>query len=278
MFKGTVRSLMPEAIYDTFRRAKHKRAADTFPDYVSQKRVAGYPLKIVIADPVAAEWYGDGPHHAPEIEFLKQFDLTGRTIFDLGSHQSVTSMVLAHMTGDAGDVISVEPNGHNHDIAKKNLAINGLRNVIPLRAIVSSGTFNVSIDGGLVGRTRFVSGSKPEIDIITIDDLSAAFGDPSLVFMDIEGHEIEALIGALKTLAVQHCHWLVELHGDESLATYGHKNSDIFRFFPDGMFRALVLDVETGDFIPLTRRSLPHTRCHVFFERLRASERDIHNF
>lgn len=270
MLKGTIRSLVPEAIYDSFRRVKQKRVTAHFASYINEKNIAGTPLKIVIADPVSAEWYGAGYHQAPEIAFLKSLDLRGKTIFDLGAHQSVTSMFLAKMAGISGDVISVEPNAHNHNIARKNLILNDLRNVTPVRAIVSSGSFNVAIDGGLVGRTRLVDGDTAEIDIVTIDDLSRAFGEPSLVYMDIEGHEIEALIGALKTLAIQDCHWLIELHGDESLSTYGHKNSDIFRFFPDGMFRPHLLNVETGEFVSMTRQSLPHHRCHVFFERIGA--------
>ncbi len=268
MFKGTIRSLMPEAIYDTLRRAKQKRATSYFADYVVEQIVSDRKLNIAIADPVAAEWYGQEPVFSPEIEFLKTLDLTDKIVFDLGSHQCVTSIVLAEMTEPSGSVIAVEANAHNHKMAKKNLALNDCKNVVPVHAIVSSGSINVSIDGGLVGRTRLAGESTPELDILRIDDLSATFGDPGLVYMDIEGHEIETLIGALKTLAAPNCHWLIELHGDEDLMTYGHKNSDIFRFFPAGMFQPFILDSVTGVPQPLTRQTLPHGRCHVVFQRV----------
>ncbi len=268
MIKSTIRSLMPEAIYDTFRRAKQKRATNYFVDYVVEQNVAGIPLKIAITDPVAEEWYGHGPAVSLELDFLKTLDLEGKTIFDLGSHQCVSSMALAEMAGNSGVVVAVEPNAHNYRIATKNVAINGYENVVPVKAILSSGSIDVSIDGGLVGKTRLAGDDTPDLRILSIDDLSATFGDPGLIYMDIEGHEIEALVGALKTLATPNCHWLIELHGDEDLMIYGHKNSDIFRFFPSGMFKPHFMDPVTGKMQPLQRKSLPHGHCHVFFERV----------
>lgn len=268
MLKSAIRSMVPESLYDTLRRAKQRRLTSHFKSYVAEHSFGGYRLSMNIADPVAAEWYDHDEDQIPEIDFLKRFNLTGSTIFDLGAHQCMVAMLLAEIAGKSGNVIAVEANSHNHAIAERNLLANGYDNVACIKGIISSGNVAVSIDGGLNGRARHADSATPDLDILTIDEMSRRFGEPSLVFLDIEGHEVEALSGALRTLAIPTCHWFIELHGDADLSTYGHKNKDIFRFFPASMFRAYLLDPATGEFGELTRQNLPHERCHVFFERL----------
>jgi FkbM family methyltransferase len=54
----------------------------------------------------------------------------------------------------------------------------------------------------------------------SIDDLSAEYGVPDVVFMDVEGFEHEALAGAQKTLRAGP-DWFVEVHHPQELARYG---------------------------------------------------------
>lgn len=268
MLKSTIRAVIPEQIYDTLRRAKQRFMTSRFSSYVSEHNFSGTRLKVLIADPIGAEWYDHDEDRMPEIEELKRFDLKGKTIFDLGAHQCVIAMLLADLAGKDGKVIAVEANTHNHKVSLQNLTTNGYSNVNCLHGLVSSGKVDLVIDGGLNGRARRADAKTPKLDIVTIDALSERFGTPGLVLLDIEGHEIEALSGATKTLTDPHCHWLVELHGDEDLGSYGHKNSDIFKFFPTHLFKPVILDVAAGHFKPLKQEDLPHERCHIVFERI----------
>ncbi|HBF32543.1 FkbM family methyltransferase [Rhizobium sp.] len=268
MLKSAIRAIIPEQIYDTLRRAKQRFMTSRFSSYVSDRNFGGKRLKILIADPIGLEWYDHDEDKMPELEELRRFDLTGKTIFDLGAHQCVIAMLLAEQVGKDGKVIAVEANAHNHKVSLQNLATNGYANVNCVHGLVSSGKVDLVIDGGLNGRARRADAKTPKLDILTIDSMTERFGTPSLVLLDIEGHEIEALTAATKTLTDPQCHWLVELHGDEDLGSYGHKNSDIFKFFPTHLFKPVILDVAAGHFKPLKQEDLPPERCHIVFERI----------
>lgn len=54
----------------------------------------------------------------------------------------------------------------------------------------------------------------------SIDDLSAKYGAPDVVFIDVEGFEHEALMGASETLRAGP-DWFVEVHHPQELARYG---------------------------------------------------------
>ena len=267
VLKSIVRQVAPEWLYDGLRRRKRDRMTASFSPYTVEGNYGGRTMKMRIADPVGEEWYASDWKSVPEIDFLGRFDLTGGTIFDIGAHQCLVAMLLADQVGDEGKVIAVEANDHNHAVSLMNFQLNGRQNITCVKALVSSGNVTVAVDGGLNARARSSGSAETKTDILTVDQMTAEYGSPSLVFMDIEGHEIEALAGAQETLRTGGCHWFIELHGDDSLATYGHRNSDVFKYFDDERFLPHILEEDTGSFKPLTRDSLPATRCHIFFER-----------
>jgi FkbM family methyltransferase len=268
VLKTAIRAILPEQVYDTLRRAKQSFMTRRFSSFVSEHNYGGHRLQVLIADPIGAEWYDHDEATMPEIDELKRFDLQGKTIFDLGAHQCVIAMLLAELASKSGKVIAVEANAHNHKVSLQNLATNHYENVACLHGLISSGKLDIAIDGGLNGRARRADSTTPKLNVLTIDEMTRQYGAPSLVLLDIEGHEIEALSAATETLKDPHCHWLVELHGDADLADYGHKNSDIFKFFPTTLFKPVILDTAAGRFVPLKPEDLPHERCHIVFERV----------
>jgi FkbM family methyltransferase len=230
-----------------------------------------------IHDRVGEEWYDKDWDLPPEFAFLALHGLKpGARIFDLGAHQCLIAMLLAKQVGPDGEVIAVEASRHNADVASRNIATNSVDNVHIVQGLISSSvgqeravsSFNSSRAVG----TGHAAGTTL-VDSLSIDELSRRAGSPDIVYMDIEGFEIEALKGAQETIA-RHCTWLIELHGDATLARYGARNRDALSFFPAGSYAAYLGDEDGGVFRPLLQAGdLPDVRCFVAFVPVSASAR-----
>jgi FkbM family methyltransferase len=259
---------LPQPIVDVLRMVKYRMDLATFPRRVVSHRYGGHNLHMNIHDRVAGEWYDKDWSLPPEIEFFAhdQIPRNGR-IFDLGAHQCLIAMLLARELVPDGTVVAVEANQHNADIAKSNVELNSADNVEVIHGLVSKTSGKARADFSFNSRAKQgVDGLVGEaIDALSIDELSALKGWPDLVYLDIEGFEIEALKGASQTLT-RWCHWFVELHGDETLSRYGARNADILKFFEVQDFARYVCLLTDNKFRLVTENEpVPAERCFLIF-------------
>ncbi len=231
--KALIRQKIPRA-YNQLRSLKFLFQTKLFKDFTAVHSFGGLKLKVHITDTVARDWYDHDWQPLAEIELLKKYRLQpGAIVFDIGAHQNIVAMMLAHEAGQGGKVIAVEGCRHNYEIGAKNLASNGFSNVVSVHSAVADREGELLFSEGLNGSVSLnASEFKSSIvTAVTIDGLARDFGWPDLVFLDVEGHEIAALQGATKTRDTN-ATWFIEVHGDETLAKYGSQNSDVLRFFP----------------------------------------------
>jgi FkbM family methyltransferase len=260
---------LPQPAIDVLRLMKYRMELATFPKKIVEHQYGSHTLKMTISDRVASEWYDKDWQLPPEIEFFShgQIAKNGR-IFDLGAHQCLIAMLLARDVVPDGHVVAIEANQHNAEKARDNVALNRADNVEVVHAIVSRTSGRAHADfsfnsqaqqhglGARVGET---------VDGVSIDDLSRQKGWPDIVYLDIEGFEIEALKGADLTLA-RWCHWFVELHGDETLGRYGARNADILQFFDMAKFaRYLCMPDEDRFRLVTENEPVPTERCFLIF-------------
>lgn len=156
----------------------------------------------------------------------------GDAVIDAGANIGVHACPLGRRVGPAGRVLAVEPVPALADRLEANLRLNGLANVTTVRAAVSSadgerafhapepGDWN-SGQGGF--HLEFAPGRRAiQVETTTIDRLVAAheLAALRLIKLDIEGHEVEALLGARATLAA-HRPYVVFEHGEATWAAAG---------------------------------------------------------
>jgi FkbM family methyltransferase len=136
----------------------------------------------------------------------------GEIVVDIGANVGVFTVKAANIVGDKGKVISIEPEPQNFDLLVKNIRINNLTNVIPIRRGVWSVKDRLSLN---LYRTRLChslyketwrkvedTGKSIPVEVDTLDNILEEIGIEKADFikMDCEGSEIEALKGMGRTL------------------------------------------------------------------------------
>jgi FkbM family methyltransferase len=225
----------------------------------------GIPLIVELRDPDAAGWYDSDGELPCEIAFLSRHKLRkGARVFDIGAHQGIFAMMLAHLVAP-GEVLAVEGNKFNASAAARNVELNGLKNACILHGVAAAEPGNISFSEGSNGRVvgnsavrRSTVGLK--VHSYSIDQLSELYGLPDVLFVDVEGYELEVLKGASKTLA-SHPDCFVEVHTGCGLETYGGTPRTIIDFFTEEAYELFLCEDPDKGFHPLEDRNhLPAKR------------------
>jgi FkbM family methyltransferase len=224
-----------------FRRKIQSRIS-SYPDHVVHHLYGGRDLAISLEDPVAEEWYDHDWPLPPELACLAGSRLKpGARVFDIGAHQAVMALILAGLAGPDGEVIALEAERHNYEVAARNKALNGAGNLEILHAaggasdgwLNFSGGFNGTVlDGGRSGGSRTAAKS--------VDSLAETYGHPDVVFIDVEGYEHEVLRGAERTLAAASTDFFVEVHVGHGLEDLGGSARAVMEVFDPERFRRLL--------------------------------------
>ncbi len=136
---------------------------------------------------------------------------SGDIVVDAGARVGTFAAKVSRLVGEEGRVIAVEPEPQNHACLLKNIRLNRLHNVIPVKKMLWSRTvsLNLYLSRYFAAHSAFDdSFYNPTGDTIivegdSLDNIMKAVGVRRVDFikMDIEGSEIEALEGMESILA-----------------------------------------------------------------------------
>ena len=228
--KDRLRAHIPSGWLKVLHHMKIRLEERMFKPHVATQRFGDMKLKIQISDPMAEDWYGHGGGFLPEIRLLLRGRLRpGARVFNAGAHQGVVALQLARQVGPHGLVVAVEANPHNIPIARENCRLNGAQNLVIEHAAVAarpgSLLFSKDWDGQSVGR------GECRVPAITIDELSGRYGQPDVLYIDVEGYECEVLAGASATLAgVPDLY--IEMHPGCGLEDFGGSVEKVLSYLP----------------------------------------------
>lgn len=211
MLSKVVRKFRHAGIAGVYDAVRFRVASKTFRPYRHKISVGGVDLQLNIEDFEADTWYGRyryGWIVWPEQEFdwIVRHVSPDDVIYDIGAHQGIMSMLFAR-GAVRGEVHAFETSAFNTDVARKNLALNGITNVVFNNMCVGaeSGEATVSDDSGGVASllpTSALNRQMITVPMVSGDDYSRTQGiHPTFVKIDVEGFEVEVLTGMKEVLS-----------------------------------------------------------------------------
>jgi FkbM family methyltransferase len=229
----------PARLY--FRLTSDRKIA-TYRNRVVHHSYGGHPLAISLEDSVAEGWYDHDWPLMSELEFLQRSRLrSGARVFDVGAHQCIVALIFSHLVASTGQVVAVEAERHNFEVAVRNRELNDARNLEIVHAAGGAADGALYFRGGLNGTVSTAGRlGLARVPAVSVDGLARRYGTPDVVFVDVEGYEHEVLHGAAGTIADGRTDFFVEVHVGYGLESLGGSAWSVIDQFDPGHFRRFV--------------------------------------
>lgn len=173
----------------------------TFKPYTIQKVVEGEDITFYIGDVIGEEWYPALKPRVPEQAWLKDHIRPGDLVADCGAHHGMISVLCSKWVGPNGRVVAFEALPGNADIVRRNKELNHADNLEVIHSAVGRepGSIRFTLDSN-ASVARDNDRHTIEVPIVNLD---AIFTDraPDFIKIDVEGHEIEVLKGAMRVMS-----------------------------------------------------------------------------
>jgi FkbM family methyltransferase len=150
------------------------------------------------------------------VDALKQ----GHVVYDVGANVGIYSLHASFEVGSSGWVYAFEPLERNLRYLREHLALNNLRNCTVLESAIcnTEGMIAFSIADWEPSMARLSPRGEITVPSTTLD--ICIYGEkrlkpPNVLKIDVEGAELEVLLGATRGIAEFHPTIFLEIHGPE---------------------------------------------------------------
>jgi len=148
-------------------------------------------------------WYHVGLWEPSVARLIRQNLKPGGVFWDVGANAGYFTVLAARCVGPSGEVVAFEPDPDTVAMLDDNVRLNAFTNVVIEQAAAAgeNGTAEFArqkdnnLTSSLVGY-RFSTGDTFSVKTVTLDDCMVGRRKPTLLKMDIEGGEIDALPAA----------------------------------------------------------------------------------
>jgi FkbM family methyltransferase len=188
-----------------------------------------------------------------DLDYLENLpSKSSRCYIDAGSYIGTLSVFLAKLSPD-NFVVALEPDPLNYKKLIANIRLNHLTNVLPLcQALWNKKTkLSFTSSGDEMSKINIEKSSHQKtatVDTVTIDQLRRDIGRKiDFIKMDIEGSEIEALLGATNTIIHDHPKFVIaSYHLRNGVTTNGFVKKILVKYYRQ------VRDIKTRQLITVT--------------------------
>lgn len=152
--------------------------------------------------------------------WLEQNIKPNTILIDAGAHIGLFTVRATRILGRKGTIVTIEPHPENYQLLLRNVALNSLKNVIPVNVALSDTggltELYVSHDTSAHSLIPYRSRRRLIVKCETMDNLLSklklSWKTSVLVKMDVEGSELKALSGAQNLLNRTNTKILIECH------------------------------------------------------------------
>jgi FkbM family methyltransferase len=130
-----------------------------------------------------------GQYSESEVGLMRTFLRKGATVIDVGANIGAHTLPLSDIVGAEGKVYAIESHPEHFNILCANLALNGIRNTMPINAFAALSP-DVETASREWGKYAYVS-ERWETRFITLDALG--LDACHLIKIDVDGNELEVL-------------------------------------------------------------------------------------
>jgi FkbM family methyltransferase len=163
---------------------------------------------------------------------IRSILMKGDVFIDIGANVGYFSVIAARLVGDKGKVYSLEAIPKIYDLLTETIVINDMNNIYPFNnAVYSENTklrFCNMKDSAFshISKDDNITESPIDVDSITLDSLIKEFGTVNAMKIDVEGAEMDVLLGGNKLIDRCRPKIVMEVQ-DWSLQRFGYCSKDV---------------------------------------------------
>jgi len=173
------------------------------------KHIKGYRMALDLRDRgVSRSLFCFGFIEKFETELIEKVLRKGDTFLDIGANLGYYTLIAAKIVGNEGKVFAFEPESNNFALLKRNVEMNGFKNIVLVKKAISNKSGKAKLflskernvfGGHSLYNNEWLNAKENDfvtVDIITLDEFFKDYdGDIDIIKMDIEGAEGLALQG-----------------------------------------------------------------------------------
>ena len=151
----------------------------------------------------SAQYWKDQNLKSCEWPILKELNLSGKVVIDVGANVGIFSLQVAQITNDTSRVLAIEAHPKIARFLTKNISLNGFKNIEVIPKAVGAIRQKIFLSDLRSDDMNHVSQSSKdsiEVDQITLDEVTTGYEEIYFLKIDVEGSEYQVLDGAANTL------------------------------------------------------------------------------
>jgi FkbM family methyltransferase len=160
---------------------------------------------------VAKLIYAFRDNYEPELAYLERVLSPGKVFVDAGANFGIYTLFASKLVGEGGRVISFEPSTRVFPVLRRNIALNGLKNVLALQVALTNKTgrarlyYHAAVGCDSLGKDASFEPDAyaEEVGTESLDNVlkHTSVGQVDVIKVDVQGAEELALRGASEIVA-----------------------------------------------------------------------------